>query len=419
MAFARELIGDVNTERLLRLRARIRDHGLRNVRSSPTQLSELVTYREYGVDNQHVFYGYYDKNPQNEDSSRLLATVTNGDGAGTPNQALAKVGYFNLDCKFVPVAETAAWCWQQGCMLRWLSNGNVIIFNCELGGGYGARIIDVRNRNTLAELNRPIYSLSPTGKVGLSCSFSRLHRYRPGYGYPQLQFPNDDLHAPEEDGIWNVDIESGKSTLAYSLKHIAGVLPHESMRNAAHYINHLSFSPDGTNYLFVHLWVSPGGRQHSRMFTSSLTGCLKLLHNHYVSHYCWRAPKEIVVYSDNGENQKAYNLFEIDKGIKGQLFPWTTLPDGHCSFADCGDILLTDTYPDQYGYQHLYLIPRRGPVYSVGQFYHPAKLAHEARCDLHPRWGSKNDVIIDLAPDGRRKMAIIGVTELLARIRES
>src|SRR3954447_13338178 len=73
---------------------------------------------------RHHWFGYYDKTPWDRTGRYLLANevgfVERQPKAGD-TVAVGMVDLKNND-EFIPLAETAAWSWQQGAMLQWLGS---------------------------------------------------------------------------------------------------------------------------------------------------------------------------------------------------------------------------------------------------------------------------------------------------------
>lgn len=64
---------------------------------------------------KHHFFGYFDKFPWDKSGQRLLAHETLFTARMPQPGEKATLGIIQDD-HFEPVAETGAWCWQQGCM---------------------------------------------------------------------------------------------------------------------------------------------------------------------------------------------------------------------------------------------------------------------------------------------------------------
>ena len=80
----------------------------------------------------HHFFGYFDKYPCDKSGCYLLTHET-GFTARQPEPG-EKAGICLIDMqdnyKLARVADTSAWCWQQGCMLQWINDAETeIIYN--------------------------------------------------------------------------------------------------------------------------------------------------------------------------------------------------------------------------------------------------------------------------------------------------
>src|SRR5262249_54453788 len=154
---------------------------------------------------KHHFFGYYDKTPWDKTGRYLLANEIGFVDRQPEAKDELTVGMVDLkeSDKFIPLAKTAAWCWQQGTMLQWLGSApdREVIFNSITDQQPSATILDAHTGKSRT-LPRPIYALSPDGKQAVSLDFARLHRLRPGYGYASYTERFADDAAPEKLGIW-------------------------------------------------------------------------------------------------------------------------------------------------------------------------------------------------------------------------
>ena len=128
------------------------------------------------------FFGYYDKTPWDVSGRYLLALEADFMDRRPGPDDVATVGMVDLaeGNRFVPLGETRAWNWQQGCMLQWLPGSpDEIIFNDRDGDHFVARIVNVQTgaRRTLP---LPVYAVSPNGTDAVSLNFSSLYDVRPG-----------------------------------------------------------------------------------------------------------------------------------------------------------------------------------------------------------------------------------------------
>jgi len=100
----------------------------------------------------HHFFGYYDKSPWDATGRYVLALEsTFADRQPEPEDA-ATIGLVDTSQggRWMPLARTTAWNWQQGTMLQWLPDapGRLIIYNVRLGDRYAAIIRDVHTGHT-------------------------------------------------------------------------------------------------------------------------------------------------------------------------------------------------------------------------------------------------------------------------------
>ena len=67
---------------------------------------------------------------------------------------------------------------------------------------------------------------------------------RKGYGYGNFPDKTADQKIPTDDGIFRIDFKTGTIELIISTEDIANFQPRSSMKDAEHYFNHISISPN-------------------------------------------------------------------------------------------------------------------------------------------------------------------------------
>jgi hypothetical protein len=366
-----------------------------------------------------TFFGYHDKTPFAEDGSKVLATSIEASDARADSECTAmRIGYFPHDpdsCEpvgeFVPFAETTTWCWQQGCMLQWdpSAASRWVLFNALVDGRYGAVRFDVVERRTVRTFARPIYSIHPAGTAALTVNFSRLGRLRPGYGYGLLPDDTAADGAPSSDGLFLMDVSTGRMELLVSLAALAADV---SDPNAEHYVNHATFSPDGQSVVFFHVWKHAKGRTVRLCNLPLSSGAHRVIEEARMpSHYCWRDSQTILVTNRDAEGSWRYSTYTVHDAGRRDL-PIAVGCDGHPMFRGLNDPkIVTDTYPDRRGDQHLLVADTSsGVVEHVASFFSPPRYRGQVRCDLHPRWDRQGRVlVVDSASHGRRQMTCLKV----------
>ncbi len=380
---------------------------------------QLIKYpvSKYGRSSHQTFFGYYDITPINKNSTILLANQTGSSNKPPTKNSNLLIGYYILGKPghFNKVAETTTWCWQQGCRLQWYpmdsqGENNLIIYNSLVDGQYGCCIQNIRTQKKICQYPRPIYALSRDGSSALSLNFSRLGRLRPGYGYVNIPDETYGQKAPEEDGIWLMDMKSQETCLLFSILDMTQFYPLETMKGAEHYFNHISVGPDSNRFFFYHIWVNKTKR-YTRLISSNMDGSdpYLLVDGGHVSHYAWKSNNEILCFSIDTDTDMKYHLYQ-DKSLNRRIFS-KQLPciDGHPSFSPCDQFLITDTYPDTYGFRKLLRLDiNHDKLLEIGAFHDPWRYKGEVRCDLHPRWSPDgNYVCIDSAMEGYRSLYVI------------
>jgi len=400
---------------------------------------EVVTAPVHAVTSGRPhFFGYYDKCPWSPDGSHLLAGEADfQDRPPTPADRL-RLGTIDLATgAFEVFAETTAWSWQQGAMLQWVpgSPSSVVANARRDDGSLGAVVRDLAGGRT-RWLDRPIYALSPNGHDAVSLDFHRIQTCRPGYGYPPGEVLEPPRWAPDDDGVWHLDVTTGRSRLVVSLAELAAFEPDPRVERAPSYVNHAGFDPTGSRLCFFHLWSDPAWvYEHTgRWFTVAPDGAdLFLLSRHDIqSHFDWRDEHTLLGWAmepldrplagpyghwyEHQETAGAYWLYR-DRTHDRELFAEAVLPhDGHMSFSPDRRWIVTDEYsvlPGNDGTRPLLLFEiATGRRLEVARFAEP--LEGELRCDLHPRWSRDGrQVCVDSSHEGTRQVYIVDVSGIV------
>lgn len=364
-------------------------------------IDTTLDYSVYSTKYKHTFFGYYDVTPYSNDNSKILAMATDQDSIIKSPKA-AVIGYFNLNNhKFVEVDTTDTWCWQQGCRLMWFDDRS-IIYNKVVNNNYGSVVYDIYNNTITSEFNFPIYDKNNTGTLALSLNFSRLHVFRPGYGYTNYIRDSDRKMVNSTDGIYLCDLNSGKKELLISMTDILSIDYDDRMDNAYHYVNHLKFFPDNHRFIFYHIWVKDRFR-YSRAIFANTDGVMQSIidTNTPVSHYTFKNNDNIIIFTKT--DKLGYHLYHTN-GLFQSLFSPSLKLDGHPTFIDNNN-LLTDTYPINISRKQMLIKATSDDFNVIGTFYSPLRYTGEFRCDLHPRLSRDSKFIsIDLPLYGGRKI---------------
>jgi len=384
------------------------------------------------------WFGYYDKLQVDPTGRYVLGMEVDIPMRSPTEKDEIRIGMVDLqdNNRWIDVGKSNAWGWQQGCMLQWLpgldgpGSSEEIIWNDRKDGQFVSRILNIKTNKTRT-LSKAIYTLSPDGKFAVGTEFNRIQNMRPGYGYPGIPDPYASVKAPEDTGIYRIDLQTGEYQLIVSLAEMAA-LPHhgKSLADKWHYFNHLLVSPDGQRFIFLHRWRdapanSPAGASGgftTRLFTADVNGesPYMLDPSGNTSHFIWRDPQHICAWTQPEGKKAAFYLFkdqtqEIEIVGDGKM-----TVNGHNTYLpNSGNAwILNDTYPDKEDRKqtlYLYHVPTDRKI-VLGRFYEPPEFTGEWRCDLHPRANQDGTKVIfdSTHENNQRQMYMVDISEIVS-----
>jgi hypothetical protein len=354
-----------------------------------------------------------------------------------------------------PVDTTTGWNFQQGSRLQWLPGSQcTIVFNTVVDGRAVGVLRDI-STGAREMLPAPVYVISPDGKTSIAPNFTTLaHRWK-AYGYPPLaRDPLSQDQDQDADGLWQLDLTSGKQELFISTRRVAEFEAAPGADPATHFLCHASFSPDGGRIIFLHRFFSADGALFTRMIaTDRQARDLVLLAQEKVSHFDWIDNDTVVVWARfsggglakarargvfgsrwmkpliglartmTGRWKKqllaeAYYTIPIQEPKARSRFGWPSLDsDGHPMMARSHKWMVTDFYPDKTGRLPVILYDRqRATRIDAHVFKHfPRSQDSDVKCDLHPRW-SRNErmIAVDTCESGFRQVRVLDVSDIVA-----
>lgn len=372
---------------------------------------------------KYHWFGYYDKLQFDPSSRYVLGMEVDFEHRSPRPDDVIRLGVIDTEDgdRWTEIGQTRAWNWQQGCMLQWLPGSqDEVIWNDRRDGQFVSVICSVKSGKTRV-LPAPVYSISPDAKWAVYPDFRRLMDCRPGYGYSGVPDPNFGKLAPEDAGIWRLDLQTGKSTLLLSLAAVARIPnPYNDTTGAKHWFNHLLHSPDGSRFIFLHRWrgKKEGNGFGTRMFTANGRGEDLFVLDPYgkTSHFIWRDSRHVLAWAWHPSKQSKFYLFEDKTPNVEAVGEDVMTVNGHCSYLPGNKWILNDTYPDKERQQHPYLFEvataRRVPL---GHFYSPPEYTGEWRCDTHPRFSPDGKKVVIDSPHGGngRQMYLIDISSIV------
>ena len=378
------------------------------------------------------FFGYYGIPPWNA-SERLYVCLEAGFHERPPEAGeRATIGLVELASgRFEPVATTAAWNLQQGAMLHWLPTApeTHLIFN-DLdaeAGCFRPVILDVSTgARRVVPAPVGIGAVAPDGWSALGLDYARLHTQRPVVGYAGARDRTAGVRAPEDDGVWQIDLESGRTTLVLSHAEAAAhTTPPAYGQQQPLFFNHTLYNPAGTRFLVFLRYFDERGALDSAVFTAAPTGgdvrCI-VPWGQRVSHFDWfSADTAMVTVNHPSGMGRQYVLVRDPSAGSGQALPgegWETrtvmgegvlVDEGHPSFSPDRRWFVFDKGPDAERLQTLRLYDTSANrIVALGRFYAAPHVRGDWRCDLHPRWNrAGTQVSFDSVHNGDRQVYVV------------
>ena len=352
-------------------------------------------------ENEHFFASYYGIDSWSKDQKYVTVLQTDIKYKLPDKNDPATLGLVDLKTKeFIPLTQTRAWNFQEGCMAHWLgySPDSLIIFNDLREGKYVSVILNVYTKKEIRTIPYPVSAVSPDGKEAVSINFSRLRITRTDYGYDgEGQDSKPGIQFPEDDGLFLVNLLTGEGKLIVSLAQIREMVP-AITNEGIEYFAHTRFSREGSKIFWLaraipernttSFTVNRDGTDLQRCFPDNWGG----------SHFDWLNDNELMITATYEGKEYAHVLFTVGEQDFKRLGNGILDYDGHGTFSPDGKWMVTDTYPgNRNREQKIYLMDMTTQaVLPLGRFIEPEEFTAGTgfwRCDIHCRWSPKGDMI--------------------------
>ncbi|NOU61294.1 hypothetical protein [Marinifilum caeruleilacunae] len=375
------------------------------------KVCEPIQITKEGKD--HFFASYYGINSFSQNQKYVTVLETDIKYRLPTECDTATLGLVDLkSLEFIPIAKTTAWNFQQGCMAHWLGSNpdSLIIYNDIRDGKFVSVILNVHTIKEKKIIPYPISAVSPNGKEAVSINFSRLRKTRDSYGYGgNGQDAKLDKVFPEDDGLFILDLETGKKKLLVSFQDIKELVP-EVPNDGLEYFNHTLFSREGSKIFWL-ARARPNRNTTAFTINRDGTNLKKCFPDGWGgSHFDWLNDEELMVTAEYKKQQYGHVLFTVgDKDYK-RLGNGILDYDGHGTFSPDGKWMVTDTYPKNgLKEQKIFLMDMESEtVLPIGRFPQPEKYKKKWRCDIHCRWSPKGNMIgFNSTHSGSRQAYII------------
>jgi len=398
-------------------------------RTSQSDKFELAIEQLTSGDKHH-FFGYIGQCrtiPWNEDGRYILGMeIDRIDRMPKPEEA-ARI--FIIDTKkenkIIYLDETNAWNPQQGTMFYWNPNSpkTQFFFNdrdVETGKVYTV-LYDIKKKKRIKEYR---FDDTPVGNGGVAwdgaffmgINYGRLARLRLVTGYPEAMDWSKEEVAPENDGIFKIDIKSGKKELVVSYRQMEDEIKKQNrdFKHTGLFINHTLLNRDANRlYFFARAgWDGSGGKRVNIPFSVHLDGSNLMLHEQHIGgHPEWGEGNVLI--GRSGKRQILYNVDqkkEVGQLGTPEMFP---KPEGDISLSPNGDWFVNGyKVESDNGNKNFYAVYR----ISDGAFVRSAGIdkgsfSGDIRIDPGPRWNRTNDAILvpGISKNKTRQMFLIRV----------
>jgi len=322
--------------------------------------------------------------------------------------------------EIIPVERTYAWNPQQGTMFYWNPQApeTQFFFNdrdLETGRVFTV-LYDVQKKRRVREYR---YDDTPIGNGGvaqkggtfLGLNYGRLTRLRPVTGYPGALDWSNAYNAPVNDGIFIVDVKTGKKQLLVSYQQLADRLKQRNVNveDTALFINHTLWNRRGDRvYFFVRGGWGQRGTRINTPCSIHVDGTGLTLHEMHIGGHPEWAEDNLLI-GRRGKNQILYNVDrQTIVGHLGtpEIFSY---PEGDISLSPNGEWFVNGY---KKGDKNYYVVYRRSDgAHGRSKGLDKGSYGGDIRIDPAPRWNRTNNAILvpGIAKDKTRQMFVIRV----------
>ncbi|MDA7916218.1 hypothetical protein N9B94_03190 [Verrucomicrobia bacterium] len=332
--------------------------------------------------------------------------------------------------KILRIEKTHAWNPQQGTMFYWnpLKAETQFFFNDRdvKTGEVFTVLYDIEQKKRVKEFRYDNVHIgnggvASDGSFFLALNYGRLARLRLVTGYPEaLDWSKDEI-APKNDGIFIVNIKTGKHRLLVSYHQLEAELLklNPNMKHNGLFINHTLVNRDANRvYFFARAgWDGKGAKRVNVPCSIHIDGTGLTLHKQFIGgHPEWAEGNLLIGSAKNKDGKKKQVFYNVDtQKIFGQMGKTEMFPNPE------GDISLS---PDGNWFVNGYKAKKRDKpmnyftVYrrSDGAFIRSEGIDKGAyggdiRIDPAPRWNRTNDAILvpGIAKNKTRQIHLIRV----------
>jgi hypothetical protein len=400
-------------------------HGMAALGSESSGLKLSVEQITFGP--KHHFFGYIGQSktiPWDAGGRYILALrVGYHDHMPEPADA-AEVVLIDTEQanRVVRVDQSLAWNFQQGTMFYWnpASPTTQFFFNDRDPKTQQVFTVlyDIERRRRIREYrfdNVPVANggVSPTGDFFLAINYGRMARLRPVTGYPGVADPTAQVAAPGNDGIFRVEVATGRRQLLVSFRELRELLRdrHPRIDEVQFYINHSLCSRGGDlAYFYARARFGDSSMAVNTPCSVRTDGTHLTAHGYIGGHPEWAEGSRVI--GQKGDRQVVYDV--ESKEIVGQIATPKIIPKPGADISLSPDgKWFVNGYGSGGGNYYVIVRLSDGAHVRSQSFSRGPYTRGELRIDPAPRWNRTSDAILipGYTEDGTRQMFIIRVRQ--------
>lgn len=400
---------------------------LGSIACSPANTNYQLAIRQVTEGPNHHFFGYIGQSktiPWNESGRYILGLQTDFHDRlpGPDDPANIVLIDAHNDFAVQVLDETRGWNHQQGTMFYWNPQApeSQFFFNDRdtTSGKIFTALFDIDSGSRIKEFrsdDHPVANggVAPDGNSFAAINYARMARLRPVTGYQGTLDWTEGIAAPDDDGIFLVDTETGEMRLVVSFAQMADALRPEypMIDEIPLFINHTLWNRTSDLIWFF----ARGNWSRSRQaglprintsFTIRLDGSDLTMHEHIGGHPEWGEGNAIYGVRDDRQI-----LYDIEKQtVVKQLGTLDVFPDaeGDIALSPDGRYIVNGYDEDGFNYYVVYRL--EDGYYAVSEGLSRGTYTRgDLRIDPAPRWNRTSDAILvpGWTDEGTRQMHVI------------
>ncbi len=393
-------------------------------KDQPSALSLKIEQVTSGT--KHHFFGYIGQCqtiPWNASNRYILCLEIDWiDRMPKPDEA-ATICVIDTQNQIIALDKTYGWNPQQGTMFYWHPKHaeTQFFFNDRdsKSGKVFTVLYDLKTKKRLREYHFADTHIgnggvSANGTFFMGLNYGRLARLRLVTGYPEAWDWSKEEIAPANDGVFKVDIQSGKRKLLVSYQDLHQLLLKQNpkLEHTGLFINHTLLNRQGTRlYFFARAgWSGKDGDKINIPCSIHTDGTNLILHQRHIGgHPEWDLGNVMI-----GRKDKDQIRYDVDKkkviGKIGspKLFP---KPEGDISLSPNGQMFVNGYKRGDKNYYAVYR--KTDGAFGRSKGLHKGFYSGDIRIDPAPRWNRTNDAILvpDLSNNKTRQIFLIRITQ--------